>query len=45
MWPRSSVKLNREKALAVDLQKVKERLAETKGRYRVMIEMLWRIID
>ncbi len=38
-------KLNREKALAVDLQKVNERIAETKERYRVMIEMLWRIID
>lgn len=38
-------KLNREKALAVDLQKVNERIAETKERYRIMVEMLWRIID
>lgn len=38
-------KLNREKVIAVDLQKVNERLAETKERYRVMVEMLWRIID
>ena len=38
-------KLNREKALAVDLQKVNERIAETKERYRVMVEMLWRILD
>jgi hypothetical protein len=38
-------KLTREKAIAVDLQKVNERIAETKERYRVMIQMLWRIID
>jgi hypothetical protein len=38
-------KLNREKALAVDQQKINERLAETKERYRVIIERLWRIID
>jgi len=38
-------KLNREKALAVDEQKIGERLAITKERYRVIIEKLWRIID
>jgi hypothetical protein len=38
-------KLNREKALAVDTQKIGERLAITKERYRVIIEKLWRIID
>jgi hypothetical protein len=38
-------KLNREKALAVDLQKVNERLAVTKERYRVIIESLWRIVE
>jgi hypothetical protein len=38
-------KLNREKALAVDQQKIGERLAITKERYRVIIEKLWRIID
>jgi hypothetical protein len=38
-------KLNREKALAVDHQKIGERLAITKERYRVIIEKLWRIID
>jgi hypothetical protein len=38
-------KLNREKAMAVDLQKVNERLAETKERYRVIIDKLWQIID
>jgi hypothetical protein len=34
-------KLNREKALAVDVQKVNERLAITKERYRIIIEKLW----
>jgi hypothetical protein len=38
-------KLNREKAIAVDQQKVNERLAITKERYRVMVERLWKIID
>jgi len=38
-------KLNREKALAVDQQKIGERLAITKERYRVIIEKMWRIID
>jgi hypothetical protein len=38
-------KLNREKALAVDTQKIGERLAITKERYRVIIEKLWKIID
>jgi hypothetical protein len=38
-------KLNREEALAVDTQKIGERLAITKERYRVIIEKLWRIID
>src|SRR5467141_3608050 len=38
-------KLNREKALAVDLQKIGERLAITKERYSVIIEKLWKIID
>jgi hypothetical protein len=38
-------KLNREKALAVDAQKIGERLAITKERYRVIIEKLWKIID
>jgi hypothetical protein len=38
-------KLNREKALAVDTQKVNERLAETKERYRVITDKLWKIID
>lgn len=38
-------KLNREKALAVDMQKVNERLAETKERYRVITDKLWKIID
>jgi hypothetical protein len=38
-------KLNREKALSVDQQKVNERLAITKERYRVIIESMWRIID
>jgi hypothetical protein len=35
-------KLNREKALAGDTQKIGERLAITKERYRVIIEKLWR---
>jgi hypothetical protein len=38
-------KLNREKALAVDQQKINERLGIMKENYRVVIEMLWRIID
>jgi hypothetical protein len=38
-------KLNREKALAVDQQKISDRLAITKERYRVMVERLWKIID
>lgn len=38
-------KLNREKAMAVDEQKIGERLAITKERYRVIIEKLWKIID
>jgi hypothetical protein len=38
-------KLTREKALAVDQQKVQLRLAETKERYRVLLETLWRIVD
>jgi hypothetical protein len=38
-------KLNREKALSVDQQKIQERLAITKERFRVMIETLWRIIE
>lgn len=38
-------KLNREKALAVDSQKIQERLAITKERYRVLTEKLWKIID
>jgi hypothetical protein len=38
-------KLNREKAMAVDEQKIGERLAITKERYRVIIEKLWRVID
>jgi hypothetical protein len=38
-------KLNREKALAVDTQKASERIAITKERYRLMVEVLWRIID
>jgi hypothetical protein len=38
-------KLNREKALAVDQQKVNERLAVTKERYRVITDRLWKIID
>jgi hypothetical protein len=33
-------KLNREKVLAVDQQKVQERLAITKERYRVLAERL-----
>lgn len=37
-------KLNCEKALAVDTQKIGERLAITKERYRVIAEKLWRII-
>jgi hypothetical protein len=38
-------KLNREKAVAVDTQKASERIAITKERYRLMVEVLWRIID
>lgn len=38
-------KLNREKALAVDSQKIQERLAITKESYRLIIQSLWRIID
>jgi hypothetical protein len=38
-------KLNREKALAVDMQKVQDRLAITKEQYRVLKERLWKIID
>lgn len=38
-------KLNREKALAVDTQKIQERLAITKESYRLIIQNLWRIID
>jgi hypothetical protein len=38
-------KLNREKALAVDQQKIGERLAITKERYRIIIEKLWKVID
>jgi len=38
-------KLNREKALAVDTQKIQERLAITKESYRLIIRSLWRIID
>jgi hypothetical protein len=38
-------KLNREKSLAIDQQKIQDRLAITKERYRVIIERLWKIID
>jgi hypothetical protein len=38
-------KLNRERAMAVDAQKINERLAITKERYRVIIEKMWKIID
>jgi hypothetical protein len=38
-------KLNRESALAADTQKIGQRLAITKERYRVIIEKLWKIID
>lgn len=38
-------KLNREKALAVDTQKIQERLAITKESYRLIVQNLWRIID
>jgi hypothetical protein len=38
-------KLNREKALSVDSQKVNEQLAITKERYRVITERLGHIID
>jgi hypothetical protein len=31
--------------MAVDTQKINERLAETKERYRIIIERLWKIID
>jgi hypothetical protein len=38
-------KLSREASLAVDQQKIQDRLAITKERYRVLVERLWRIID
>ena len=38
-------KLNRENALAVSQQKVNERLAVTKERYRVIIEKRWKVIE
>ena len=38
-------KLGREAAFAVDQQKIEERLAITKERYRLMVERLWPIID
>src|ERR1700730_16491775 len=38
-------KLNREKSVAVDQQKINERLGITKERFRLMLETLWRIID
>ena len=38
-------KLNREKALAVDQQKIQDRLAITKEQYRIITEKLWKIID
>jgi hypothetical protein len=38
-------KLGREAAFAVDQQKIQDRLAITKERYRLMVERLWRIID
>jgi hypothetical protein len=38
-------KLAREAAFAIDQQKIEERLAITKERYRLMVERLWRIID
>jgi hypothetical protein len=38
-------KLNREKTLAVDQQKINENLAIMKENFRAVIEMLWRIID
>ena len=38
-------KLNCVKALAVDTQKASERIAITKERYRLMVEVRWRIID
>ena len=38
-------KLGQEAAFAVDQQKIEERLAITKERYRLMVERLWRIID
>lgn len=38
-------KLAREAAFSADEQKIGERLAITKERYRLMVERLWRIID
>jgi hypothetical protein len=38
-------KLGREAVFAVDQQKIQDRLAITKERYRLMVERLWRIID
>jgi hypothetical protein len=38
-------KLSREGSVAVDQQKIQDRFAITKERYRVLVERLWRIID
>lgn len=38
-------KLERERALAVDQQKIQDRLAITKEKFRLMTERLWKIID
>src|ERR1039458_432465 len=38
-------KLNSEKALAVDQQKIQDRLAITKEQYRIITERLWKILD
>jgi hypothetical protein len=38
-------KLNREKALAVDQQKINERLAIVKENFRGIVEAMWRIVD
>jgi hypothetical protein len=38
-------KLKREKALAVDQQKINERLGIMKENFRIIIERAWRIID
>jgi hypothetical protein len=38
-------KLNREKALAVDQQKIQDRLAITKEQYRIITDRLWKIVD